>query len=126
MLNPAASAGQNDRGVRRRRGRVRRFAERKGEEDEAEPVDEGNKGCEARDHSAWRNAESTAVRATQVARLVSASGNSARTSRSNAPSVAPPVSSPANAAPAESNKSTSATAMAPATLPANASIPILR
>src|SRR3954451_7430926 len=125
MLDPTASAGQDHGCVGRGSSCRCRFAEREGEEDEAQAVEQGNEGGEARDHSAWRNAESTAVRATHVARPVRASGRIARTSRSKVPRVAPPVSSPANAAPAESNKSTSVAAIAPATLPAKASIAIL-
>ena len=48
MFDPAASAGQNDGRVGRWRSCRRRFAEREGKEDEAEPVEQGNEGREAR------------------------------------------------------------------------------
>src|SRR5205814_611047 len=96
------------------------------EQHEAERVEENQQCAEPDDHSALRNERRTAVRATQVASTVSAKGSSARRRRSIAPRVAPPVNSPASAAPLASRSKTTAAAAAPTRLPTSASIRILR
>src|SRR4051812_40458470 len=106
MLDPPGASGQDDRGIGRRDIRAGGLTEGEGENDEAEGVDQQEEGDGAADHKASRNAASTAARATQVASIVRASGSKARTTKSLAPRVAPPVSWPANAAPVASRTRT--------------------
>src|SRR5437764_138898 len=99
MFEPAAAAGQNNRGIRRRSGRWRSFPQREGENDEPKRIEEEQQRRQARDHSACRNVASTAARATQVASTVRSRGKRNRKKRSIGPSVAPLASSPAKDAP---------------------------
>ena len=100
MLDAAAAAGEHDRGVGLAGIGRRRLAQREREQDEADRVEQQQERGEAGNHRVWRNAASTAVRATHVASTVSAIGRSSRTTKSSPEQESRlPVSSPANEAP---------------------------
>src|SRR5215208_5050584 len=126
MLDAAGATRQHDRGIRWRRARRRGLPQREGKKDEPQRVEQDQERTDTSDHRARRNAASTAVRATQVARAVNAKGRRMRTSRSSVDRVAPPVSSPAKVAPAFSSRRTSAAATAPPMLPMKDSMASLR